>query len=287
MKRTLKGIKHSFTKHKELENDMREALKKRQEFILFFQPEIDITTMQIVGWEALLRWKHPEKGILLPEVFIPIAEEAGLIFSLGDLVFEQALYQLHTWLSRVSYPMTMAINVSIKQIEDKRFVKNIIKKLKKWHVSPMMLELELTEKILMEKTSFSKKEIQKLLKVGVHITIDDYGMGLSSLKDLMDFQVYKLKIDKRFLQRAPQSDKGMRIMETIISIGHLLGMKVVMEGVETNQDFKILRKLRCDYSQGYYTGQPMDDASATEFLEKNLAMRELFFQNQLDLPLKF
>ena len=271
---------------KNLEKDMRAALAKRQGFLLYFQPEIDVATMQIVGWEALLRWQHPEKGMLSPDVFIPIAEESGLILPLGDLVVEQALFQIHAWMSLVSYPMTMAVNVSMKQFENKSFVKSVMKKLTHWHVPPALLELELTESLLMKNPKYTIDELQKLSKIGVHITIDDFGTGFSSFGSLIDLPIYKLKIDRSFIHRAPHSVKGMKVMEAMVKTGHLLGMKVVIEGAETAQDFKVLKDLDCDYSQGYYTGRPMDEAAATEFLEKNIAMRALFFQGQLDLPFR-
>ena len=276
----------AYKARKNLEKDMRAALAKRQGFLLYFQPEIDVSTMQIVGWEALLRWQHPEKGMLSPDVFIPIAEESGLILPLGDLVVEQALFQIHAWMSLVSYPMTMAVNVSMKQFENKSFVKSVMKKLTHWHVPPALLELELTESLLMKNPKYTIDELQKLSKIGVHITIDDFGTGFSSFGSLVDLPIYKLKIDRSFIHRAPHSVKGMKVMEAMVKTGHLLGMKVVIEGAETAQDFKVLKDLDCDYSQGYYTGRPMDEAAATEFLEKNIAMRALFFQGQLDLPFR-
>lgn len=269
---------------KNLEKEMRTALANRQEFLLYFQPEIDISTMQIVGWEALLRWQHPEKGLLSPDIFIPVAEESGLILPLGDLVIEQALFQIHAWMSMVSYPMTMAVNVSMRQFENKAFVKSVMHQLAHWHVPPALFELELTESLLMKNPKYTLHELRKLSEIGVHMTIDDFGTGFSSFGSLVDLPIYKLKIDRSFIHKAPHSAKGLKVMEAMVKTGHLLGMKVVIEGAETAQDFKILKDLACDYSQGYYTGRPMDETTATDFLEKNVALRAMFFRGQLDLP---
>ena len=252
-----------------LERDMRKALTNH-EFFLNYQPQIKMDTGRVIGWEALVRWQHPERGLVPPNMFISVAEDTGLITPLYEFVLHVALDQQKKW-EQMGYPgMTMAVNLSSAQFEDKNLVKTIKKMLTLTKVRPDALELELTESLLMKDAQEANKILREISGLGVRIAIDDFGTGYSSLSYLRRFPVDKLKVDRSFVKDMNHLKENAEIVKAIISLGHILGMDVIAEGVENEDQLKLLKELGCDSMQGFFLGKPMSAADATGYLvEKN------------------
>lgn len=252
-----------------LERDMRKALTNH-EFFLNYQPQIKMDTGRVIGWEALVRWQHPERGLVPPNMFISVAEDTGLITPLYEFVLHVALDQQKKW-EQMGYPgMTMAVNLSSAQFEDKNLVKTIKKMLTLTKVRPDALELELTESLLMKDAQEANKILREISGLGVRIAIDDFGTGYSSLSYLRRFPVDKLKVDRSFVKDMKHLKENAEIVKAIISLGHILGMDVIAEGVENEDQLKLLKELGCDSMQGFFLGKPMSAADATGYLvEKN------------------
>jgi diguanylate cyclase (GGDEF)-like protein len=234
-----------------LETDLREALE-RNELELHFQPKVDIATGRVRSAEALLRWRHPTRGMVPPNVFIPVAEETGLILPLGEWVLRQACRHMREWLDGGMSPVRIAVNLSAKQFHDADLVDVVRSALEEAQLQPGYLELELTESVLMSNPEESARTLESLSAMGVHISIDDFGTGYSSLSYLRRFPLDKLKIDRSFIRDLLTSSDDASIVRAIISLAHSLRLRVVAEGVETHQQFEFLRELGCDQYQGYY-----------------------------------
>ena len=234
-----------------LENDLREALE-RNELELHFQPKVDIATGRVRSAEALLRWRHPTRGMVPPNVFIPVAEETGLILPLGEWVLRQACRQLREWLDAGMSPVRIAVNLSAKQFHDADLAAIVRSALNDARLQPGYIELELTESALMCNPEESARTLESLSAMGVHISIDDFGTGYSSLSYLRRFPLDKLKIDRSFIRDLLVSADDACIVRAIISLAHSLRLRVVAEGVETHQQLEFLRELGCDQYQGYY-----------------------------------
>ena len=250
-----------------LEQDMRKALVQN-EFFLNYQPQVDLKTGRVSGWEALVRWKHPQKGLIPPNLFISAAEDTGLIVPLFLFVLEEAVKQLKAWNKMGYRDMTMAVNVSSAQFEDIRLTENIQNILKKYRVKAKSIELELTESLLMKDVYETQQILTHLSDNGVRIAIDDFGTGYSSLNYLRRFPVNKLKIDRSFVKDIDTAKENIAIVKAIISLGHILGLEVVAEGVENAKQLHLLKRLDCDSIQGFFLGVPMSADDATLFLQK-------------------
>lgn len=240
----------------QLENDLRQAVNKNQ-MELFYQPQIDSRTGALTGVEALMRWNHPEKGMVSPGRFIPIAEETGLILMLGEWLFntvcEHGKQIVNTNLSEI----TIAINISGMQIRESDFINKVHNALEKSGLNPSFLEIELTESILMDDSDLVIEKVKQLNNLGVKVAIDDFGTGFSSMNYLKSFPVNKLKIDKSFISGLPQSSEDMAITKAIIAMSHGMDIKVVAEGVEHEDQVDFLRENNCDLFQGFYFAKPM------------------------------
>ncbi len=250
-----------------LEQEMRKALIHK-EFFLNFQPQIDLKTGRIAGWEALVRWRHPKKGLIPPTVFIPIAEDTGLIVVLGMLILEEALKQLKDWNKQGYKDITMAVNVSSVQFEGENLSKEVKRLIKKYHVKPGTLELELTESVIMKDAAKAADILKTFANNGVHLSIDDFGTGYSSLNYIKTFPFNKLKIDRSFIKNVLEKSEDLAIVKAIISLGHILELDVIAEGVENIEQLELLKKLECDFIQGFYSGRPMNAQTATALLAK-------------------
>ncbi len=252
-----------------LERDMRKALNNH-EFFLNYQPQIEIDSGRVIGWEALVRWQHPDRGLIPPNMFISVAEDTGLITPLYEFVLREALTQQKKW-EECGYPgMTMAVNLSSAQFEDKNLVKTIKKTLSVTKVRPDALELELTESLLMRDAQEANKILREISALGVRIAIDDFGTGYSSLSYLRRFPIDKLKVDRSFVKDMNHVKENAEIVKAIISLGHILGMDVIAEGVENAEQLTLLKELGCDLTQGFFLGKPMSAKDATNYLiEKN------------------
>ncbi|MEH2395140.1 MAG: EAL domain-containing protein [Nostoc sp.] len=249
-----------------LEKSLRYALE-REEFTVYYQPRVNIATGEITGMEALLRWQHPEMGLVAPSVFIPLAEESGLIVPIGEWVLRTACSQNKTWQDAGLPPMMIAVNLSLKQFCQPKLVETIAKVLEQTGLEPRFLELEITETTAIENLSFTRKVLQNLQQMGVYISIDDFGTGHSSLSRLQLLPLHNLKIDKSFIQDLTQDVKVAHIIKAIVSLGHSLGLKLTAEGVEKEEELEFLKSINCEEVQGFLLYRPLSAKIATEILE--------------------
>jgi EAL domain-containing protein (putative c-di-GMP-specific phosphodiesterase class I) len=244
---------------------------ERDELLVHYQPKYNIVTGEVVGAEALVRWELPERGIILPSDFIPIAEETNLIVEIGEWVLDRVCEDFRYWQRSVSLPGRVSVNLSLKQLRQPNFINRINAILRKYEVSPTSLELEITETTLMENPSRTIKLLDELYSLGLHLAIDDFGTGYSSLSALQQFPISTLKIDQSFVRDVATNADDATIVGTIIHMGRSLKMDVVAEGVETEEQLNFLQTLDCTYVQGLLFGDPM---SSDNYLELLLAQVE-------------
>ncbi|KTD22703.1 inner membrane protein [Legionella lansingensis] len=252
----------------ELQIDLRNALIAG-EFFLLYQPTINLKTGELVGVEALVRWRHPAKGILLPINFIHAAEESSIIIPLGEWIFTQACLQNRTWQKDGLRPIRMAINVSGVQLARDNFVDFIEFTLAETQLPPQCIEIELTESIVMDDKKQNLHKLKQLKELGVSLTIDDFGTGYSSLNYLKEFPVDKLKIDQSFTQDCITDHNDASIIQAIIAMGHSLKLRVLAEGIETSEQLEFLKFCNCDEGQGFFYGYPMPAKTFAKILEEN------------------
>jgi len=239
------------------EHSLHRALDRR-ELMLFYQPVVTIAGQGAVGVEALIRWQHPEQGLMYPDRFIPVAEESGLIIPIGAWVLEEACNQLHRWREGGdSGPSgTVEVNLSARQIDHPELVATVEGILETTGVPPENLTLEITESALMRDAVSALQVLQALKSIGVSLAIDDFGTGYSSLSYLQRFPLDILKVDKSFIDELGL-DSGTEIVAAVINLAHALGLNVIAEGVETEEQLRVLQQLHCDYAQGYLFSQPL------------------------------
>jgi EAL domain-containing protein (putative c-di-GMP-specific phosphodiesterase class I) len=234
----------------QVENELRRALAN-QEFVLAYQPEINIETGLTIGVEALIRWNHPLRGMLLPEQFITVAEECGLIVPIGEWVLRQACAQARVWRDQ-GYPVVVAVNLSAVQFIHDHLVQAIDEALRDAGLAPQFLDLEVTEGALMNGSAATIATIDALRTRGVQLTIDDFGTGCSSLGHLRRFPLSKLKIDRSFVDDITRDPEVAAMIPAIIAVARSLKLRVIAEGVETAEQLRFLRQHGCDEYQGYY-----------------------------------
>ncbi len=251
-----------------LETSLREALD-RDEFELYYQPLISLESRRVVGAEALLRWKNPERGTLLPGTFVPLAETIGLIRSIGSWALAEACRQAKTWIADGLPRMFVAVNMSAHQIRGSRTVKLVSKALEATGLDPELLELEVTESALMKEADQTVKTLKDLKNLGIRLSIDDFGTGYSSLSQLKRFPVDKLKVDQSFIADIARDSDTEAIVRTIIAIGHTLRLSVVAEGVENRRQTEFLEDAGCDLAQGFYYGRPLPSDQFTRFVKRH------------------
>jgi len=239
-----------------LENDLRSALE-RGEFSLNYQPIADCRSGEITGMEALLRWKHPERGMIPPALFIPLAEETGYIIPIGEWVLRTACEQCRRWQKAGFASLYVAVNLSSRQFHQQDLTASIHCILQETGLDPTCLGLEITEGLIMQQAEASVNTLRELKAMGIRISIDDFGTGYSSLSYLKRFPIDVLKIDQSFVRDIPTDQDDAAIASTIITMAHSLGLKVVAEGVETLEQLNFMRKHRCDAMQGYYLSKPL------------------------------
>lgn len=244
---------------------------ERDELLVHYQPKYNLRTGEVFGAEALVRWELPERGIILPSDFIPIAEETNLIIEIGEWVLDRVCEDFRYWQRSVSSAGRVSVNLSLKQLRQPNFINRISSILRSYEVSPTSLELEITETTLMENPERTIKILNGLYSLGLHLAIDDFGTGYSSLSALQQFPISTLKIDKSFVQDIAVSADDATIVGTIIHMGQSLQMDVVAEGVESEEQLTYLQSLDCTYAQGLLFGDPM---SSDNYLELLLSQRE-------------
>jgi len=254
-----------------LEADLRAALEGNG-LEVHYQPQIGLKDGQIVGFEALARWRHPELGMLLPGQFIPLAEDSGLILPLGEWVLRTACRQISQWHSEGMQAGFVAVNISAHQLADYALLDVVKKILRETGCRPEWLELELTESAIMTQTRQAVSVMNQLRELGVQLAIDDFGTGYSSLAYLRLLPITKLKIDRSFIKHVSENVDDVAIVRAVTALGKTLNLKVVAEGVETGEQEALLRTEGCDDAQGYYYSQPMLAAEAKEFLRAQAAI---------------
>ncbi len=251
----------------QLESDLRRAVE-RGELRVHYQPIVRIEDEKIAGFEALVRWQHPERGLVPPGEFIPVAEETGLIVEIGQWVLEESCRQMREWqkLSPVFRPLTVSVNLSCKQFAQPDLIERIKRTLRETDLDPRCLKLEITESVMMQSAETASSMLKQLRALGIHVGIDDFGTGYSSLSYLHRFPVNQLKIDRYFIGRMGAGDENSEIVRTIITLGSNLGMEIVAEGIETVEQLAQLRALKCEYGQGYFFSKPLEGQGAEALL---------------------
>jgi len=251
-----------------LENSLRHALA-RQQFRLYYQPQVDIASGAIIGVEALIRLQHPDLGMVSPANFIPIAEETGLIVPIGEWVIQEACRQAKAWHDLGHSGLCVAVNLSARQFRQQELVRTVEQALAASGLPPGKLELELTESILMHDTEEILATLHQFKRMGLQLSIDDFGTGFSSLSYLKRFDVDKLKIDQSFVRDITNDPNDLSIVKAVIALGHSLNLKIIAEGVETSEQLALLRDNGCDEIQGYYFSRPRPADEIPQLLQEN------------------
>lgn len=258
------------TRRLEMESDLRDALKSHQ-FELYYQPKFRATDLAPIGLEALLRWRHPERGWVSPAEFVPVAEETGLIAAIGERVINEACRQAADWLDRFGVALPVAVNVSPRQLSDRHLTTMIANTLAQYRLDPKYLEVEVTESAAMQNIDAVTPLLRDLRSIGIAVTIDDFGTGYSSLSYLKRLPIACLKLDRSFVTDLPGDADDATISSAVISLGHELGLAVVAEGVETEEQLAFLRDRHCDYLQGFLFSKPLPALDITDRYIKPLA----------------
>ncbi|MCA1616723.1 MAG: EAL domain-containing protein, partial [Acidobacteria bacterium] len=255
-----------------LENDLRRAVE-RGEFVVHYQPIVSLLDGAIRGFEALVRWQHPERGIITPTEFIPVAEETGLIIPLGRWVLREACDRMRSW--QDTFPqargLTLSVNISGTQFMQPDLVEQVRRMLEETGFDPRLLQLEITESSVIENTETVTQMLVQLRALGVRLSMDDFGTGYSSLSYLHRFPIHTLKIDRSFISSCGRGDEN-EIVRTIILLARNMGMDVVAEGIETEQQLASLKDLRCEFGQGFLFSHPLDSDTAARLLEAGGAL---------------
>ena len=251
------SLPHAASARLELETRLRRALE-RQEFELHYQPQVAVADGRVLGVEALLRWRHPERGLIRPDHFIPLAEESGLIVPIGDWVLERACAQARAWLDQGLPPLTIAVNLSMRQLRQRGLAGRVGEILAETGLEARWLELEITESMMMNRADPALETLRELKALGVGLAMDDFGTGYSSLAHLKHFAIDRLKIDRGFVRDLPADRGDLEIAATIIAMARNLGLEVLAEGVETHEQLAFLSERGCDAYQGYLFSRPLD-----------------------------
>lgn len=251
-----------------IESDLRRAIE-RGEFELHYQPKLDLRTNRITGVEALVRWRHPTRGLVPPLEFVPIAEESGLIITIGEWVLHEAARQARAWQDAGLPPMHVAVNIATPQFQQTGFLQLVSRILRDTGLEPRRLELEVTESMLMDDRNTTLATLGTLKAMGLRLSIDDFGTGYSSFAYLKQFPVSTLKVDRSFIKDTPEAEDDAAITAAIIAMAHSLRLEVVAEGVETQAQLDFLRQHRCDHAQGYLISRPLPAADLETLVRRH------------------
>ena len=250
-----------------LETDLRKAINTKGELVLYYQPKINLVSNKVMSVEALIRWNHPTNGLIYPDAFIPLAESTGIIIDIGEMVIEEAIKQISLWQKSGCEVQNIAVNLSGRQFQSQSLIAFISNCIAKYEIDPAHLEFEITESISMANIHESLRIMYALKELGVSVSIDDFGTGYSSLAYLKQFSVDTLKVDKSFVLDMIDDDEDKILVQTIISLAHSLGIKVVAEGVESVEHAEMLREMSCDYAQGFYYAKALSVEDLDEYLD--------------------
>jgi EAL domain-containing protein (putative c-di-GMP-specific phosphodiesterase class I) len=266
--------------HIAFESRLRKAVQRR-EFVLHYQPQLDVNSGKIIGMEALVRWQSPEFGMVMPSDFIPLAEETGLISPIGEWVLHSACMQNKVWQKAGFKKIKVAVNVSGQQLHSSNFTSAIDSALKISSLSPEFLDLELTESSVMQRRKHSINILHELKERGIHLSIDDFGTGYSSLSNLKRISIDKLKIDRSFISDISDNPDATTIIEAIIAMAQSMNLQVLAEGVETLKQFDFLSEIGCDQIQGYLASKPVPAREMEQLLrEDQVFLCSHFFQSK-------
>jgi len=268
----------------QLEHDLRHAVEEK-EFAVYYQPIIALQTGRLAGFEALVRWNHPRRGLISPADFIPVAEETGMIMAIGKFVLEEACRKIKKW--QIASPshraLSLSVNLSARQVAQPDLIDQIKSALEESSLSPHHLKLEITESVVMGNPEAATMMFKQLRALGVQLSIDDFGTGYSSLSYLHRFPLNYLKIDRSFVDRMT-TDGDDAIVRTIATLARNLGMEVIAEGIETDEQYQQLKELGCEYGQGYLFSRPLNNEAAYRVIEKDaLRDSEAVFNLEKDL----
>jgi len=230
---------------------------ENREFKLYFQPLYDTKDQSLAGAEVLLRWHHPERGLIMPDLFVPIAEKSGLILNIGKYVIEESLKHLNSWHSFGFPPLTLSLNLSLRELESQEFMSHLTQMLYQYQIGESRLKFEITEHTTMLNPALTHQKLTEIQQLGIGISLDDFGTGYSSFAHLAEFPIETLKIDRGFVTGLCQDSGKQNIVSTITKLGHSLGMTIVAEGVETKEEATMLTSFGVDYLQGYYFSRPL------------------------------
>ncbi|HTW75987.1 MAG TPA: EAL domain-containing protein [Steroidobacteraceae bacterium] len=258
--------------HLELENGLRRALIERQ-FVLDYQPKVDIRSGRIDSAEALIRWRHPERGLIAPASFIPLAEETGLIIPIGEWVLREACHQASAWQRAGLGPLAVAVNLSPRQLRQSDFVQVVRSAIADARLEPRQLELEITESAVMHDAEAASRVLRALSELGVRISVDDFGTGYSSLSYLRRLPLDQLKIDRAFIREVTHSRDDAEIVRAIVSLAHSLRLAVIAEGVESEDQLAFLKAIGCDQYQGYCCSRPVSAEAFVAMMRRHQATR--------------
>ena len=253
-----------------IEEDLRGALE-RQEFVLQYQPKINLKTGEITGAEALIRWLHPQRGLIPPLMFVPVAEDSGLILPIGMWVRREACLQARAWQDAGLPSLPVAVNISVVEFRDQNFIESVRAILKETRLEPHCLEFELTESVLMQHAEATTSVLQQLKAMGVQLAVDDFGTGYSSLSYLRRFPIDALKIDRSFVREITSNPDDATIVSAVISMGRSLKQRVIAEGVETREQLSFLQSQQCGEGQGYYFSRPVFPHEFAKLLETGIS----------------
>ena len=251
-----------------LETTLRRAIQNH-EFLLHYQPKVSVDSLEITGVEALIRWHHPQLGLVSPAEFIPLAEDTGLIIPIGEWVLKEACLQNKRWQTQGFAPIRTAVNISARQLHDHGFADTVIRILKETNLAPQYLELELTESSIMQNAELAANVLSRLKSMGIYCSIDDFGTGYSSLASLKRLPINALKIDKSFVSEAPSEPDDAALVMAIVTLAHNLRLKVIAEGVETEEQLRLLHLLRCDEIQGFLFSKPLPADAFVSLLDSH------------------
>lgn len=251
-----------------LEGNLRQALDQQQ-FVLYYQPQIDLRSGKTTGFETLLRWEHPVKGMVAPSDFIPLAEETGLIVPIGEWVLYQACCQAQSWHAQGFRDLRMAVNISPRQFKQPGFVNTVARILRRTDLDPRLLELEITENVLMENSEEAARVLQQLRDMGLSLAVDDFGTGFSSLRYLQQFPIDRLKIDQSFVQGISSERQDTSLAAAIIALAQNMKLGVIAEGIETMFQLDFLQQRRCDQGQGFLFSRPLPTEAACQYLRRS------------------
>jgi len=263
------GMRGRAVARMELESDLRKAIEEEQ-FVVYYQPEVSLGTGKVVGYEALVRWNHPQRGLVMPGEFLPVAEETGLIVPLGRLVMREACRQMAEWHRTFHHDprLTISVNASSRELADPDLVSTVARVLTETGLDAGSLRIEVTESSIMESQELTSSTLRRLQELGINLEIDDFGTGYSSLSRLHEYPFSTVKIDRSFIKDLDTQAESLHLVKTILRLAEGLGLSVVAEGIETPEQLARLASLGCGYGQGYYFSKPRDGHSTEKVIEE-------------------